>query len=242
MSVVAGVDIGNATTEVIMLDGERLLGADRLPTRGRKGSADSLRGAAALVRRMERRLAVTAGEARIAPLRAVGTATLTIPAVVPDTGRLRVLAAGVATPGGAGTCVGRPLWLDGRTGLAGRGVAGPGAAGAAGRGGPGCPPGRPGARPRRLRGGGPAAPPAARGRDPGRGGPGRQRRGCPHRQPSRRPGPRHRPGRRGRGRRLHPAGRRGAPAGPAADHADRPGRAVRRRCGSAAGRPGTPPP
>ena len=113
MSVVAGVDIGNATTEVIMLEGERLLGADRLPTRGRKGSADSLRGAAALVRRMERRLAVTVGEARIAPLRAVGTATLTIPAVVPDTGRLRVLAAGVATPGGAGTCVGRPLWLDG---------------------------------------------------------------------------------------------------------------------------------
>ena len=113
MSVVAGVDIGNATTEVIMLDGERLLGADRLPTRGRKGSADSLRGAAALVRRMERRLAVTVGEARIAPLRAVSTATLTIPAVVPDTGRLRVLAAGVATPGGAGTCVGRPLWLDG---------------------------------------------------------------------------------------------------------------------------------
>ena len=97
-----------------MLDGERLLGADRLPTRGRKGSADSLRGAAALVRRMERRLGATAGEARIAPLRAVGTATLTIPAAVPDTGRLRVLAAGVATPGGAGTCVGAPLWLERR--------------------------------------------------------------------------------------------------------------------------------
>ena len=115
MTVVAGVDIGNATTEVVMLDGGRLLGADRLPTRGRKGSAESLRGAAALVRRMERRLAVTAGEARIAPLRAVATATLTIPAVVPDTGRLRVLAAGVSTPGGAGTCVGRPLWLDGES-------------------------------------------------------------------------------------------------------------------------------
>ncbi len=113
MSVVAGVDIGNATTEVVLLDGERLLGADRLPTRGRKGSADSLRGAAALVRRIERRLAVTVGEARIAPLRAVGTATFTIPAVVPDTGRLRVLAAGVSTPGGDGTCVGRPFWLDG---------------------------------------------------------------------------------------------------------------------------------
>jgi hypothetical protein len=113
VSIVAGVDIGNATTEVVVLDGRRLLGADRLPTRGRKGSADSLRGAAALVRRIERRLATAVDEARIAPLRAVGTATLTIPAVVPDTGRLRVLAAGVATPGGAGTCVGTPLPLDG---------------------------------------------------------------------------------------------------------------------------------
>ena len=110
--VVAGVDIGNATTEVVVLDGERLLGADRLPTRGRKGSAESLRAAAALVRRIERRLGATVAEARIAPLRAVGTTTLTIPALVPDTGRLRVLAAGVATPGGTGTCVGEPFWLD----------------------------------------------------------------------------------------------------------------------------------
>ena len=112
MTVVAGVDIGNATTEIVVLDGGRLLGADRLPTRGRKGSAESLRAAAALVRRVERRLGATVDEARIAPLRAVGTATLTIPAIVPDTGRLRVLAAGVATPGGTGTCVGEPFWLD----------------------------------------------------------------------------------------------------------------------------------
>src|SRR6266849_8512482 len=120
VSVVAGVDIGNATTEVVLLDGGRLLGADRLPTRGRKGSADSLRGAASLVRRIERRLGTTVGEARIAPLRAVGTATLTIPAVVPDTGRLRVLAAGVATPGGAGTCIGTPFELDGERPPGGR--------------------------------------------------------------------------------------------------------------------------
>ena len=187
MSVVAGVDIGNATTEVVLLDGERLLGADRLPTRGRKGSADSLRGAAALVRRIERRLAVTVGEARIAPLRAVGTATFTIPAVVPDTGRLRVLAAGVSTPGGDGICVGRPFWLDGPRpggprpggpaawrGRAWRGrawrdrawrdrawrdAAGPGAAGRRGR------LGRAGARRVRLRGGGAAAARAARHRD-----------------------------------------------------------------------------
>ena len=112
MTVVAGVDVGNATTEVVVLAAGRLLGADRLPTRGRKGSADSLRGAAALVRRIERRLGLRVDEARVAPLRAVDTATLTVPDIAPPTGRLRVLAAGVATPGGAGACVGVPLWLD----------------------------------------------------------------------------------------------------------------------------------
>ncbi|MDX6393451.1 MAG: hypothetical protein QOJ73_4514 [Streptosporangiaceae bacterium] len=112
MTVVAGVDVGNATTEVVLLADDRLLGADRLPTRGRKGSADSLRGAAALVRRIERRLGVTVDEARVAPLRAVDTSTLTVPDIAPPTGRLSLLAAGVATPGGMGACVGVPLWLD----------------------------------------------------------------------------------------------------------------------------------
>jgi hypothetical protein len=112
MTVVAGVDVGNATTEVVLLADDRLLGADRLPTRGRKGSADSLRGAAALVRRIERRLGVTVDEARVAPLRAVDTSTLTVQDIAPPTGRLSLLAAGVATPGGMGACVGVPLWLD----------------------------------------------------------------------------------------------------------------------------------
>ena len=112
MAVIAGVDVGNATTEVAFLDGGRLLGADRVATRGRKGSAESLQGAAALVRRLERRLGCRADEARVAPLRAVDTATLTIPAAPPATGRLRLLTAGVATPGGTGAWAGVPLWLD----------------------------------------------------------------------------------------------------------------------------------
>jgi hypothetical protein len=128
MTVVAGVDVGNATTEVVVLAGGRLLGAGRLPTRGRKGSADSLRGAAALVRRIERRLGVAIDEARVAPLRAVDTSTLTVPDIAPPTGRLRLLAAGVPTPGGTGACVGTPLWLEG-PGLEGTGLAGPGLAG-----------------------------------------------------------------------------------------------------------------
>jgi hypothetical protein len=112
VTVIAGVDVGNATTEVAFLDGDRLLGAGRVATRGRKGSADSLRGAAALVRRLERRLGCRVDEARVAPLRAVDTTTLAIPAAPPATGRLRLLTAGVATPGGTGAWVGAPLWLD----------------------------------------------------------------------------------------------------------------------------------
>jgi len=110
--VIAGVDVGNATTEVAVVADGRLLGTDRLPTRGRKGSPESLRGAAGLVRRLERRLGGQVDEARIAPLRAVDTTTMTVPQLPPPTGRLRLLAAGVATPGGSGACVGTPLLLD----------------------------------------------------------------------------------------------------------------------------------
>ena len=61
----------NATTEAVLISGGKILGAGRVPTRGRKGSDGSLRGAAALVRRLERQLACAAGETRLAPLRAV---------------------------------------------------------------------------------------------------------------------------------------------------------------------------
>src|SRR6202022_4337920 len=112
VTVIAGVDVGNATTEVALVSGGKILGAGRVPTRGRKGSADSLRGAAALVRRLERQLGCTVGEARIAPLRAVDTSVVTVPDVAPPDGRLRVLAAGVPTPGGTGVCVGAPLLVS----------------------------------------------------------------------------------------------------------------------------------
>ncbi len=116
MNVVAGVDVGNATTEVVLVSGGTILGAGRVPTRGRKGSPDSVRGAAALVRRVERQAGCTVSEARIAPLRAVDTSVVTVPDVVPPRGRLRVLAVGVPTPGGTGACVGAPLLLSGSAG------------------------------------------------------------------------------------------------------------------------------
>src|SRR5262249_49173012 len=52
------------------------------------------------------------GEARVAPLRAVDTTTLTIPAAPPATGRLRLVTAGVTTPEKTGAWMGAPLWLD----------------------------------------------------------------------------------------------------------------------------------
>ena len=113
MTVVAGVDVGNATTEVVLVSGGAILGAGRVPTRGRKGSPDSLRGAAALLRRVERQAGCPVDEARIAPLRAVDTSVVTVPDAVAPRGRLRVLAAGVSTPGGTGACVGSPLLLSG---------------------------------------------------------------------------------------------------------------------------------
>jgi len=118
VTVIAGVDVGNATTEVVLVSGGKILGAGRVPTRGRKGSAGSLRGAAALVRRLERQLGCTVTEARIAPLRAVDTAVVTVPGAAAPAGRLRVLAAGVPTPGGTGACAGPPLLL-GAAGSAG---------------------------------------------------------------------------------------------------------------------------
>ena len=110
VTVIAGVDVGNATTEVVLVSDGEILGAGRVPTRGRKGSAASLRGAAALVRRLERQLGCAVGEVRIAPLRAVDTSVLTVPDAAAPAG-LRVLAAGVPTPGGTGACVGPPLSL-----------------------------------------------------------------------------------------------------------------------------------
>ena len=109
------------------MSGGKSLVAGRVPTRGRKGSAATQRGAAAMVRLLERQLGCTVTEARIAPLRAVDTAVVTVPGAAAPAGRLRVLAAGVPTPGGTGVGVGPPLLL-GDPGSAGE-SASPGGAG-----------------------------------------------------------------------------------------------------------------
>ena len=122
MTAIAGVDVGNATTEVVIAADGAILGAGRAPTRGRKGSPESLRAAAALVRRVARQSGATVDQARIAPLRPVDTSVRIVPDAPPPTGRLRVLAAGVATPGGASVGIGVPLLLGKPAGTAGRGA------------------------------------------------------------------------------------------------------------------------
>ncbi len=107
--VVAGVDVGNATTEVVLVRGTAVLAAGRAPTSRHKGSPESLAGAAALVARLARRHGLVVDRAVAAPLRPVRTTTLTVPEEAPDTGRLRVVRAGAATAGGGGFAAGRPV-------------------------------------------------------------------------------------------------------------------------------------
>ena len=111
MTVIAGIDVGHATTEVVLMSAGRSSARDGCrPAAGRgprtrcaappRWSAGSNAGAGC-----------PAAEARIAPLRAADTSVVTVPDVAPPRGRLRVLAAGVAAPGGTGACVGPPLLL-----------------------------------------------------------------------------------------------------------------------------------
>lgn len=115
--VVAGIDVGNSTTEVVLgrprTDGTvALVAAGRTPTRRGKGSPESMDAAAALVRRLERQHGVRVEGAVVAPLRPVETRTTTLPEERRPTGRLQVSAARAGTAGGSGTGVGRPFRLD----------------------------------------------------------------------------------------------------------------------------------
>ncbi|MDQ1749533.1 MAG: hypothetical protein QOE71_589 [Pseudonocardiales bacterium] len=115
-NIVAGIDIGNSTTEVVVAraDGSAVtpLAWDRSVTRGRKGSPDSLDGAAALVRRVTARAGVELGGVAVAQLRPVRTEVASVPRSRIDTGRLQWIADVASTPGGSGVAVGRPVPIE----------------------------------------------------------------------------------------------------------------------------------
>lgn len=115
--VLAGVDVGNSTTEVVLAapaaaGPPRPLAWDRMPTRGRKGTASAARAAAELVRRLAGRAGLAVDLAVVAPQRAVDTCTVAVPRAAPDLAPLVLVAAGARTPGRPGVGLGRPVPLS----------------------------------------------------------------------------------------------------------------------------------
>jgi hypothetical protein len=115
LTVLAGIDVGNSTTEVLLArvddGGVEVVGVGRAPTRRAKGSPESLAGAVGLVRRLERQHGVRIDRAVASPLRPVLTRRASLPEDVPDLGRLALLASGSSTAGGRGVGIGSPVLL-----------------------------------------------------------------------------------------------------------------------------------
>lgn len=109
--MVAGVDVGNHTTEIVLArvrpGGVETVAHGQAPTRGRKGSGDSLEGAAALLHRLEVDAGVTVDEVVLATIRPVDTATAPLPPALSPHAPVRSLRrADASTPAGAGYGVG----------------------------------------------------------------------------------------------------------------------------------------
>ena len=113
MSVIAGIDIGNSTTEIVIADcssGMPMpIAAERGRTRGAKGSDDSIKAAARLLMRMQRIHNVHVDQVVLTPQTPVTTFNASLPAPLVDTGPLTLVAAGASTPAGGGAGVGVPV-------------------------------------------------------------------------------------------------------------------------------------
>ena len=125
--IVAGIDVGNHTTEIVLAriagGTVTMLAHQQAPTRGRKGSKQSLEGAAALLHRIEVDSDLRADELLLAALRPVDTATAPIPRPSSPRAPVRSLRRpDASTPAGTGHGVGQHVPL---AGLAGEVVDGP---------------------------------------------------------------------------------------------------------------------
>ncbi|KUI34625.1 diol dehydratase reactivase ATPase-like domain-containing protein [Mycobacterium sp. GA-2829] len=112
MTVWAGVDIGNATTEIVLCAGLEVLASARTPTRGGKGSVRAVDGAAQLARRMADAHGVTIDRAAFAPTPPVHSAVERVQLQAQRTGRLVVATRSAATTAGDGAGVGVPVPVD----------------------------------------------------------------------------------------------------------------------------------
>ena len=115
--IVAGVDIGNTTTEVVLAEiagvSVNPLAVGRARTSGAKGSDDSVRGAARLILRTESAAGRRAELLLLPPLRPVVTLSVSLPAPAGAPPVLRRLDdPSASTPGGSGFAVGAHVPLE----------------------------------------------------------------------------------------------------------------------------------
>ena len=110
MGLVAGIDIGNSTTEIVISSGSEPIAWDRRPTRGVKGSEASIKAAVSLLQNLVRENQITIEKVVVAPWQPVETSTSTIHEPLPDTGRLQILKTANQSVVGDGWAIGEP-WL-----------------------------------------------------------------------------------------------------------------------------------
>lgn len=110
MELVAGIDIGNSTTEIVIADGVTPVAWDRRPTRGIKGSEASVQAAASLLKIMEREQKLVVAKVVVAPWNPVTTLTSTIHEPLPETGTIRIVKTSHNSVVGDGWATGEP-WL-----------------------------------------------------------------------------------------------------------------------------------
>lgn len=109
MTVWAGVDIGNATTEVVLCRDRDVVASGRTPTRGGKGSLRAVQGAAQLVRRLADTHGLTVERAAFAPTRPVHSTVERVRLQAQRTGRLAIVTRSAATTAGDAAGVGIPV-------------------------------------------------------------------------------------------------------------------------------------
>ena len=110
MGLVAGIDIGNSTTEIVIASGSEPIAWDRRPTRGMKGSEASIKAAVSLLQSLQREHQLIIEKVVVAPWQPVETLTSTIHEPLPDTGRLQILKTAHQSVVGDGWAIGQP-WV-----------------------------------------------------------------------------------------------------------------------------------
>ncbi|MFA5709851.1 diol dehydratase reactivase ATPase-like domain-containing protein [Mycolicibacterium sp.] len=112
MTIWAGIDIGNATTEIVLCGGpagREVLASARTPTRGGKGSLRAVQGAAQLARRQAEAHGLVIDRAAFAPTPPVRLALESVQLQTQSTGRLVIATRSAATTAGDAVGVGAPV-------------------------------------------------------------------------------------------------------------------------------------